>query len=651
MYSHPRYRSHEQSAAHQKPGAGAWASKLNLPRTTLSQRIMLGVGALLAVMLVFGGMAIWQMGRASSAANLLAGAVVPEESLVNDIGIDSAAMRLASRTYSLTSDPKELKSTNAASAALHTSLDKARALAERHPELELLSRNTAIAAEQLNAYVAQVEETRKNVEQAAQLGDKADTDDAFIKATAQIAAERRKAGAAFDATVAGIQRDSMAQIEEISSTSQRNLRTSTEIITVGLILIVIVAPAVIFSLTRKVKHLAPFLSMVDNSPANFMFAGPDLKIRYANPVCLRSLGSLQHLLQFPADEILGRSIDLFHKDASGINGVLSNPANLPHKTVVEFGTETLDLFFSGVHDQDGNFIGIMVSWSIITEKVAQEKHEKELTENLRHVIEKVAANAQTLGSASEELAANSEQMVGNAEETAAQAGVVSSAAEEVSRNVRTAATGTEAMSASIREIAKNAQDAAKVAATAVKTAETANATISKLGDSSAEIGKVVKVITSITRQTNLLALNATIEAARAGEAGKGFAVVANEVKELAKETARATEDISLKIEAIQTATQSAVAAIAEIGGVIDKINDYQNTIATAVEEQTATTNEISRNVTEAARGSAEIAQNIIGVATTAKCTTSGASDTQKASAELSRMAAELQGLVSTVSRQ
>ena len=225
------------------------------------------------------------------------------------------------------------------------------------------------------------------------------------------------------------------------------------------------------------------------------------------------------------------------------------------------------------------------------------------------------------------------------------AGVVSAAAEQVSKNVQTVATGTEEMGASIKEIAKSVQDAAKVAATAVRAAETTNATISKLGDSSAEIGKVIKVITSIAQQTNLLALNATIEAARAGEAGKGFAVVANEVKELAKETAKATEYISQKIEAIQSETKMAVDAIAEIGTVINKISDYQNTIASAVEEQTATTNEISRNVTEAARGSTEIAQNITGVATSARSTSAGAHDTQKAAGELSRMAAELQSIV------
>ncbi len=202
------------------------------------------------------------------------------------------------------------------------------------------------------------------------------------------------------------------------------------------------------------------------------------------------------------------------------------------------------------------------------------------------------------------------------------------------------------MSASIKEIAKNASEAARVATSAVKLAESTNVTISKLGASSAEIRDVIKLITSIAQQTNLLALNATIEAARAGEAGKGFAVVPNEVKELAKETANATEEISQKIEAIQADTQGAIEAISQISLVIDQINDISNTIASAVEEQTATTNEISRNVAEASKGTAEIAQNITSVAHAAQSTTEGAGNSQRAAEELARMACELQQIVS-----
>ena len=184
-------------------------------------------------------------------------------------------------------------------------------------------------------------------------------------------------------------------------------------------------------------------------------------------------------------------------------------------------------------------------------------------------------------------------MAATPRKTSAQANVASAAAEQVSEMWRTVSTGTEEMGASIREIAKNANEAAGWRLRLSRSPRRPIATVAKLGESSAEIGNVIKVITSIAQQTNLLALNATIEAARAGEAGKGFAVVANEVKELAKQTAKATEDISRKIEAIQSDTKGAVDAIAQIGKIINQINDIQNTIASAVEEQTATTGEIS----------------------------------------------------------
>jgi methyl-accepting chemotaxis protein len=266
--------------------------------------------------------------------------------------------------------------------------------------------------------------------------------------------------------------------------------------------------------------------------------------------------------------------------------------------------------------------------------------------DLHALVERLTASADAVAAASRGLSTVSEHMAANADETATQANVASAAAEQVSRNIATVATGTEEMGASIKEIAKSASEAARVATAAVRVAEKTNATVAKLGESSAEIGNVVKVITSIAQQTNLLALNATIEAARAGEAGKGFAVVANEVKELAKQTARATEDIGRRIEAIQTDTRSAVEAIGQISGVINQINDIQTTIAGAVEEQTATTGEIGRNVAEAAMGSAEIAQSVAGVAQAARGTTEGAGETRHAADDLARMAGELQALVS-----
>jgi methyl-accepting chemotaxis protein len=261
------------------------------------------------------------------------------------------------------------------------------------------------------------------------------------------------------------------------------------------------------------------------------------------------------------------------------------------------------------------------------------------------VIAEFAESADGLADTSRRIGGLSGKMAQGAADSSAQANVVAGAAQEVSRNVQTVATGSEEMGASIREISHNANEAATVATRAVDTVRATTETVSRLGESSRMIGDVVKAITNIAQQTNLLALNATIEAARAGEAGKGFAVVAGEVKELSQETARATEDISRRVEAIQADTTSAVAAIADVTQVINQISDYQTTIASAVEEQTATTNEMNRSVNEAAAASGQIAANIGNVAEVARDTTASVEESRIAAHDLDQVSRRLQSLV------
>jgi methyl-accepting chemotaxis protein len=270
--------------------------------------------------------------------------------------------------------------------------------------------------------------------------------------------------------------------------------------------------------------------------------------------------------------------------------------------------------------------------------------------SVRETISEMAHSASSLSAASNKLSETSAAMRANAERTVAEAGSVSTAAEQISSNIQTVVQGAENITSSIREISTNAREAAQVASNGVIIAKEATLKVGKLGESSQEIGNVIKVITSIAGQTHLLALNATIEAARAGEAGKGFAVVANEVKELARETAKATEDISRKIETIQSDTKGAIEGINQIGQIIAQVNDIQNIIATAIEEQTATTNEITRNVSDVASGNQKIASNIMEVTQAAQSTTQGAEFTNKAALELAHLASTLQSLVEQFDR-
>jgi len=371
-------------------------------------------------------------------------------------------------------------------------------------------------------------------------------------------------------------------------------------------------------------------SMLDNMPINVMLANSDLEITYINPASREQLRRLEKFLPVRVDDMLGQSIDLFHKDPARQRKFLADPKNLPHRAHIPLGTETIDLNIAAIYDRQGEYLGPMVTWSVVTEQV-------KLAEKLKSVVGMLSSSAI-------EMQASSKSMAATSEETARQAQRVAAASEEATCNVETVSSAAAQLTSSIIEISRRVQDASRMTAQAVADAERTQVTIHDLGESSQEIGQVVKVITSIAQQTNLLALNATIEAARAGEAGRGFAVVANEVKELSRQTAKATDEITRKIAAIQAAAGGAQGAIRSIGDSIERINEIATSIASAVEEQTAATNEISRNVAEAAKGTAEVTHNIAGVSQAAEESGRAAAEILAAADGLAQESVSLDGI-------
>lgn len=389
--------------------------------------------------------------------------------------------------------------------------------------------------------------------------------------------------------------------------------------------------------TEKLQNenrVATNQQMLEYAPVNMMRCDLDYNITYLNDSSRKTLKSIEGLLPIKADAVLGSSIDIFHKNPAHQRKLLADPSNLPYSTKIQLGNETLKLQAYPLYDKDEKYLGPMVNWSVITDREV--------------LVDRLTETSLKLSAASEQLQAAATQMMENAENTTSQASTAATASEEVSAGIANVAASMEEMSSSIREITEKTNESSSRSDLAKSKTQSTNKTINLLGESSQDIGNVIKVISSIAQQTNLLALNATIEAARAGEAGKGFAVVANEVKELAKETAEATQEITKKIEAIQNDSGSAVNAIAEVSEAIETLSEISTNIAASVEEQAATTNEVARVSSEATSATNEITRNVNEMVKMAENTVSAAKETGNAAANLASLAASLNDLVNTL---
>jgi methyl-accepting chemotaxis protein len=389
------------------------------------------------------------------------------------------------------------------------------------------------------------------------------------------------------------------------------------------------------ALRQNVDTAYRLKQMVQEMPTNIMTLDVrnDFKINYINNTSINTLRGLEAHLPVKADNMIGQTMDIFHKNPAHQRRMLATPDHLPHRAKIKVGPESLQLLVSAIRNGKGEYVGAMLTWDVITAK-------ENMAKNVSNVVQGTTA-------AVTELEATALSLSKMAEETQAQSTTVAAAAEQASANVSTVASSTEELTSSIGEISQRIQESARKADEAARQADMTNQTVQSLKTSADRIGAVISLINDIAEQTNLLALNATIEAARAGDAGKGFAVVASEVKTLANETGKATEEIRQQITEMQMIAQQSADSISEISSSIATLNSLSSSVAAAIEEQLAATQEIARSVEQASQGTREVTQSIARVSESAGETDNAARQVLETAKDLGRQSDTLSREIDT----
>lgn len=383
------------------------------------------------------------------------------------------------------------------------------------------------------------------------------------------------------------------------------------------------------------KDVAFKNSMVESAPINMMATDLSGKIVYLNPAAIKTLKIYEQSLPLKVSEMVGSKFDIFHKNPAFQQDLLKDvERNFPRQALLSYQGLVMDLTATVIRGIKGEAVGLQACWLDVTVIERNKKIKEEMDR-------KISENASQVASAATELSAQADQMGSNVEAAKTEIEQTKKKSDEVRRQMDGVMSATEEMNIAVQEIASGAQEAARISNEAVDTAKEANDIIAALGESSAEISNVIKAISTVAQQTNLLALNATIEAARAGEAGKGFAVVASEVKELAKETRGATEDITKRIEKIQNDTRRAVKSIESISEIINRLSQIANGTASSVEEQAVTTNEMSKSIAQANAGASQISESMSGVSLQIEELRSGIAQNNDAAASLGKLAENL----------